>query len=178
MRFGLREFIFIVLLLAMPVAAYFLIFKTENEKIQEAKAEILVKQEDLRRLESVTGKIDDLGKEIDDLIEAIALFEEKLPDQRQVEVVLKQVWELAAKHGLTPKKISSEKPIPTAQYSELPLKMTIIGDFDGFYSFLLDLENLRRITRMPEMVLEKAKKGHEGQMEATVILSVFFETGR
>lgn len=176
MRFGIREFIFVVLLLSMPVAAYFFVFKKINMDNAQTLKEIKLKEAELDRLQVVTKNIDDLGKEIDKLREAIDLFEQKLPAQREVEVILKQVWELAARHNLTPKKIRTDKPLAAAHYAELPIQMTIVGDFDGFYSFLLDIEKLRRITRMPNLALEKATKADEGQMQADIILSIFFES--
>ena len=176
MRFGLREAIFVLVLLALPVAAYFFVFEPRNKQITEAIAEIRNKESKLTRLEAVTKDIDDLGEEIDKLTGAIEMFEEKLPAQREVEVVLKQVWEMAAQHALMPKKIRTDKPVAAAQYAELPIRMTIIGDFDGFYSFLLDLEKMQRITRMPKMKLEKASKAEDGQMQAEVVLSIFFDS--
>lgn len=176
MRFGLREIIFILLLLAMPMAAYWFVFKPRNAQIEEAREEIRQKQAKLEKLQSATHNIDDLGQEIDKLTEALEIFEQKLPAQREVEVILKQVWEIAAKHALTPKSVRTDKPVPAAQYAEIPIYMTIVGDFDGFYSFLLDLEKLKRITRIPEMTLKKGTKGNEGQMTAELVLSIFFES--
>ena len=117
----------------------------------------------------------DLGKEIDKLSDAIDIFEQKLPAEREVEVILKQVWEMAAKHKLTPRSIRTDKPVPAAQYSELPIRMVIIGDFDGFYSFMLDLEKLKRITQVKQMEIKKLPP-QEGQMEADIVLSIFFDS--
>ena len=175
MRFGIREAIFLVLLLATPIAAYVFLFGPRNAMISEARAEIRQKQEKLQQLEAATGRFQDLDSEIEKLTEAISLFEKKLPAEREVDVILKQVWELAARHGLTPKSIRTDKPVAAASYSELPIRMVIVGDFDGFYSFLLDLEKLRRVTRMPEMALKKSTRNEEGQMQAQLVLSIFFE---
>ena len=176
MRFGIRELIFVLLLLAMPVAAYVFVFQPRNEQIAQARQEIHQKQQKLEHLEAATKNITDLGQEIEKLSQTIELFEQKLPAQREVEVILKQVWELAAKHKLVPKSIRTDRPVNAAQYAELPILMSIHGDFDGFYSFLLDLEKLRRITRMPQMKLEKiSSQEQEGQMEAHVVLSIYFD---
>ena len=164
-----------LLLLAMPVAAYFFVFQPRNEQIEQARREIKQKQGKLDQLQAVTKNIKNLGEEIDSLSAAIKLFEEKLPAQREVEVILKQVWELAAKHQLIPKSIRTDKPSATVMYAELPINMTIVGDFDGFYSFLLDLEKLQRITRIPFMALTRGKKLADGQMEAQLVLNIFFE---
>ena len=54
MRFGFRELVFILLLLAMPVASFFFVFKPRNEQIREARTEIRDKQEKLRQLTAAT----------------------------------------------------------------------------------------------------------------------------
>lgn len=90
-------------------------------------------------------------------------------------MILQEVWELATSHGLLPKSVSTEKPIDMQLYVELPLKMVIVGDFDGFYGFLLDMERLRRITRLPQMRLEKSGRDN-GKIQADLILSIFHET--
>jgi type IV pilus assembly protein PilO len=170
----MREMIFLLVLLALPAASYFFVFQPRNAQIADARREVAQKQAKLEQLEAATRNIADLGTEIDKLSEAIDLFEQKLPAEREVEVILKQVWELAAKHKLTPKSIRTDKPVPSAGYSELPIRLTISGDFDGFYSFLLDLEKLKRITRVPQMQIKKVPL-EEGQMQADVVLSIFFE---
>ncbi|MCC7408217.1 MAG: type 4a pilus biogenesis protein PilO [Phycisphaeraceae bacterium] len=174
MRLGARELIFLLLLVAMPVAAYFMVFEPRNQQIREATEEIRQKQLKLKQLEAATGAIADLGLEIDKLTEAINVFEQKLPAQREVEVVLQQVWELAAAQKLVPKSVRTDKLIRQPEYSELPIKMTIVGNFDGFYAFLLDLEKMPRITQLPMLSLKKAKTD-EGEMQAEMVLTIFFE---
>jgi type IV pilus assembly protein PilO len=159
----------------MPTAAWWFVFRPANEQIAQARQEIEAKSQKLDRLEEATRRIEDLGREIEKLTEAIEMFENKLPAEKEVEVVLKEVWQLASRHGLKPRSVRTDKPKQSARYAELPLKMIIIGDFDGFYQFLLDLERLSRITRIPKMDLTKLRDGEEGQMEATFTLNIFFE---
>lgn len=174
MRIGLRELIFFLLLLGMPVAAWFYVYKPHNEQIAQARQEIRNKQQKLHELEQATMRIDDLGEEIDKLTEVIKQFELRLPEEKEVEVVLKEVWETASQRGLNPRSVRTDKPIKSDRYTELPIKMIIVGDFDGFYEFMLDVERMSRITRIPEMKLKKLATA-EGEMEATFTLSIFFE---
>jgi len=58
---------------------------------------------------------------------------------------------------------------------EQPLEMSISGDFDDFYSFLLKLEQLDRITRMPDVKIKKSETV-DGTMEASFTLSIYFES--
>lgn len=183
MRFGLREFIFFIVLLAVPAASYFYLFKPRNEDIAKAKAEIAIKQANLSKLAEVTARIEDIGYAIERGRESIELIETKLPSEQDVEGILEQVWQIAKRNGLTVVSVKSEKPVPAALYMELPLKVVMMGHFDGFYQFLLELENLPRITRLPQLKLERAKsKGSSsteevpaGWMKADFTLSIYFE---
>jgi len=174
MKLGIRELAFLLLLVAMPVLAWFFVFEPRNEQIAEARAEIREKKAKLVQLRAATASIENLGEEIDRLAAAIEMFQKKLPEQREVEVVLKNVWELASRNDLLPKSVKTDKPVTERNYTNQPIRMEIVGEFDGFYSFLLELERMNRITRLPTMKLEKARS-EDGQMKAAVILNVFFE---
>ena len=174
MRFGLREFVFVVLLVAMPIASFLFVFEPRSQHIKLAQKEIKRKQTKLYQLEAATKNFNNLSNEIEKLSKAIEIFEEKLPAQKEVEVILREVWELADKNHLVPKSIRTEKIKTTSHYAEIPIKMIILGNFDGFYQFLIEVEKLPRITRLPEMKLQKIEDGQK-QMKADIVLSIFFE---
>lgn len=175
MRIGLRELLFLVVLLGMPAAAWWFVFKPGGQELIDARAEIEAKSDKLEQLDSVARHIEDMGPEIQRLTDAISVFEAKLPAEKEVDVILKQVSQLTARHGLKPLTVKAEKTVKSARYSELPLKMKVHGDFNGYYSLLLDIERLSRITRVPQMKLVKSRDA-EGQMEAEFTLSIFFES--
>jgi Tfp pilus assembly protein PilO len=183
MKFGLREFIFFLVLLAVPVASYYYVFKPRNLEIQRANEEISTKQARLDTLAAVAEKIDDIGLEIERGRESVKMVEAKLPTAQDVEGILEQAWQIARRNALTLISVKSDKPVPAALYMEQPLKVVMEGHFDGFYQFLLELENLPRITRIFHMKVEKsgAKGGPvpenlpPGSMRAEFTLSIYFE---
>ena len=183
MKFGLREFVFFLVLMAVPVASYFYVFKPRNQEIHRANEEIAMKQSRLDTLEAVASKIDDIGLEIERGRESVTMIEAKLPSAQDVEGLLEQVWQTARRNALTLVSVKSEKPVPAAMYMEQPLKVSMEGQFDGFYQFLLELENLPRITRVHQMKIVKAVPlaGDQadqlppGSMKSEFILSIYFE---
>lgn len=182
MRMGIREIIFLVVLLVVPVASYFYVFKPRNQEIRQAQAEVEIKQAKLDKLREVAEKIDDIGLAIEKGRAAIDLVEAKLPSQQDVEVILEDVWQLARRARLTVKSVKSDRPVPAALYMEQPLNVIMEGDFGGFYQFLLALENLPRITRIHQLKLKretsKGSRGNEratGVMTAEFTLSIYFE---
>jgi type IV pilus assembly protein PilO len=181
MKFGLRELIFFLVLLAVPVASFAYVFKPRNDQIQAATEEVELKQKKLEQLAVVTAKLDDLGLAIERGRQSIELIEAKLPSEKDVEGILEQVWQLAKGNRLTVKSVKSEKPVPAATYMELPLKVIMEGKFDGFYKFLLDLEKLPRITRIHDMNLERVtdrgpQEAGGGLMRAEFALSIYFQS--
>jgi type IV pilus assembly protein PilO len=176
MKFGPRELLFVALLIAMPVCAYFYVFQPRTTTIEQARAEIVRMQGKLDQLEQATENMPDLGAEIDKLAQAIELYEQRLPQREEVEGILEDVWRVAVANQLEPLSVRTQQVIGTASYSELPIRMKIKGDFDGFYQFLLDVEKLPRITRLPDLKLTKIDgEDSEGQMIAELTLSIFFE---
>lgn len=179
MRFGIREAIFVIVLLAVPAAALYFVFLPRSENIRQAMAEIEIKSARLQKLDQIRTKINDIGLALEAGREAIEYIESKLPSQQGVDLILEQVWQIAKDNRLTQKSFKSEKPVPAAQYRELPKKIVLEGDFDGFYQFLMELENLPRITRIHQLSLQKEQGANSnlgaGSIRAEFTLSIYFE---
>jgi hypothetical protein len=52
--------------------------------------------------------------------------------------------------------------------------MELNGNFNSYYSFLLELEKLDRITKIRELKLRKMPKS-DGFAEADFVVSIFFQ---
>lgn len=179
MKMGLRELMFILVLLSVPVAAYWFVFRPRNAEIEEARAEIHIKEDKLDQLDELTKTIEDLGQAIDSGREAIDLVEAKLPSAQNVDEILKEVDSLARLRNLTLHTFEPDKKISASKYMELPLEVKLSGDFDAFYEFLLDLEKLERLTRMKDLKMKRFdSESRDGEMEAKFLLSIYFEPGR
>jgi Tfp pilus assembly protein PilO len=174
MKFGIRELIFVAVMIGLLGSSYFLVFSKANEKRLTIEAEIETKQKSLADLERARVGIDDLKKKIDELQEAIVFFEGKLPASREMDKVLEEVTKLARDNGLEQRTFKTGKSQRAANYSEQPIEMTLAGDFEGFYVYLQQLERFERLTRVTKMDLTKMNN-RDGAMEAKLTLSIFFE---
>lgn len=174
MRIGLRELLFLAVLFAIPLSAFQYVFKPRNAEIAQARAEIELKERRLLELEQTTSRISDLGEAISLGREAIDIVEAKMPSAQNVDRVLQSVTEIAARHHLAIRQIETKSRIPAAQFMELPIEIKLDGNFDGFYEFLTDLEQLPRLTRIKALLMKRIE-GANGSMEATFILSIYFQ---
>jgi len=160
MKIGIREIVFVVLLAAIPIGAWWFVFRPANARDAEMLKQIKVKQQKLRELNRATATIGDLKVEINSLKEAIDFFRTKLPTEKEMDQVLKGVLLLAD---------------PAGPYAEQPISIELEGPFEGFYGFLLALETQPRIMRIQQMNVKKMIKKGEGYIHAKCIASVFFE---
>lgn len=174
MNFGLRELMFFAVLIAMPISSYWFVFRPQNEEIEQAKMEIEHKEQMLEKLETATARNEDLQRANKEIEEGILTIESRLPSDKEVEVVLEDIATLAREAQLEMPKFRTKRPVPAATYMEQPLDMTIRGNFEDFYSFLLKVEEMERITRMPDLKIKKLDKV-DGSMEASFTLAIYFE---
>ena len=173
MKFGARELVFLAVMLGLLAGSYFLGFAKQNERRLTKQAEIDARRRSLAELQEATAGVRDVEKKIDELQLATSVFESKLPQAKEIETILKQVWQLAESHSLTTKTVRTLESHRLNGYSELPIEMSLSGDFNGFYEFLLQLEKLPRLSRVTHMYLTKIND-HDGEMQAQMTLSIFF----
>jgi type IV pilus assembly protein PilO len=174
MKFGIREIIFVALMVALLGGTYVFVFSKTNAKRESLNADIASMQKRLADLHAATAGIEDMNAKIDELSHAIDFFEKKLPKEKDVGDMLPQFWDMAKTNSLQSKSVKPDKPEVGPSYCELPIQMSLSGDFNGFYSFLLQLEKLPRITRITQMNLQKIND-RDGEMQAKITLSIFFE---
>ena len=169
-----RKILFFVLLVGMAYVSYAYMIKPANKHLTDAKAKVQEKQGKLRELERATASAQDLTQQLAKVEEAIAVFESKLPSESEIETILSDITVIAQRNGLASKKIRTGKMTERHGCFEQPLEMELSGNFNSYYSFLLELEKLDRITRISELSLKKQSKS-EGFTQARFVLSIFFQ---
>ncbi|HYE03137.1 MAG TPA: type 4a pilus biogenesis protein PilO [Phycisphaerales bacterium] len=172
---GSRQVLFLAMLVAVPVAAFFLVFRPQNLEIARARQEIGHKQAMLEKLRQATAQTDDLIQANNEMRASIEAIEARLPTNKEMDSILRQVAELAGQSGLKiPNFKKTDKVMPAGLASEQPIEVEMTGDFDGFYQFLLGLEQLARITRITNMELTRAKDV-DGATRAKLTLSIYYQ---
>jgi type IV pilus assembly protein PilO len=174
MSSGFRKAIFLILLLGVLAAGYQFLIKKANDGLAQARKQLDEKRAKLAEYERATAQAEDYIKQGQQVEEAIRFFESKLPPTSEIHKVLEQVTVIAQKQGLDPKTIRTLSAKDNNGYVEQPLQMKLVGNFNSFYSFLLEMEKLPRITKLRELRIQKEKDG-EGRIAAEFIVSIFFQ---
>lgn len=171
---GLRKIVFFILLVGLAYVSHTYMIKPANQHLVQERARVEQKLAKLQELERATATAENLTEQLEQMAEAMQYFESKLPPTSEIYTVLENVTIIAQRRGLIPKTIRTLKREENSGYIEQPLKMELHGDFNSYYSFLLDLEQLDRITKIRQLSLKKKLK-REGQIEATFVVSIFFQ---
>ena len=147
MKFRLREAVFTALLLVILVGTWWFVLRPNSRRNAEMIAQIAAKQEKLRELNQATGTIGDLKGEIASLDKAIHFFQSKLPNEKEIDKVLQEVWQMAERSQLVTKSIRTLQrtgaPRDAGGPNEQPISMQLEGDYMGLYAFMQALENQR-----------------------------------
>jgi len=169
-----RKWLYIGVLAGVPVASFFLVFQPQNREITRAKTEIQLKLALLEKVREETARSADLQRSNETIASAIKTIEAQLPSDKEMDLVLRDVAEIAKTAGLElPIFKRGEKPLPAGQAMEQPLEVQVTGNFDGFYRFLVELERLPRIVRVPDIKLTRGEQG-DGTLQADLTLSVYY----
>lgn len=132
------------------------------------------RQAQLVKLQKVAEHITDLQAEIERLERALAFFENRLPEEREVDVILREVWLIAEAKALAARSIRTQKQQEMARCLSQPIQLSLEGPFAGFYEFLLGLERMPRITKLREMQVQRSPV-EPGTVQADLLVDIFFE---
>lgn len=174
MKSSVRILLTALSMAGVAAAVVFLAILPMTRQTRADRAGIQERRAQLVKLERVARRISDLQQEINRLEGALAFFENRLPQQREIDVILREVWLIAESKSLTPRSVRTSLPEKMPRYNSQPITMTLEGRFESFYEFLLGLEGLPRITKVRQMQLTKSPLT-EGTVQADILMDIFFE---
>ena len=177
MKFGLRDVMFLFVLLAFPIASWWTLFRPQNMEISQALQEIDFKNQTLIKVAEATARTKDLEAENAAIREGINLMQQRLPTGKEVESVLSDVATIARSHKLEVPKFVTKKPLDNAGFGEQPLEIRVVGPWEAFYVFLQDIEKLERITKISELEVSRSNK-EPSKIEAVMMLNIYFSSSQ
>jgi len=183
---NLRIVLLAFLLVAVLVMAWWFVLKPNNEKNLAMQAEIQDKQSKLRELKLAQGMVGNLESEIRSYENANDWFQSKLPKEREIDRVLKEVWVLARQNDLAPKSVrpvdrgggrfAAAQAVALPDFCvDQPIVLELEGDFLGLYKFMQAVENQSRIVRITQLDLSRDDKKSPGMLKAALTMSIYFE---
>lgn len=167
MRFSLspREYVFLVLLVATPVAMWYLVFKPQNDLTEVMMSQMQHMTEKLGQYEQVREMaVENVEGDIDQLEAAMAIINSRLPDSDELGQVVQEINELAANNNLAVIRMNPNKGeneltrALSSKFGSLWLRIELQGDFMNLYRFLQQMEvQPKRILRINYMKINTTR---------------------
>ncbi|MEE2971941.1 MAG: type 4a pilus biogenesis protein PilO [Planctomycetota bacterium] len=155
MKLGIREYAYLAVLVAVPLASWFFVFQPRNTDIVNARREIASMEVTLARLDTLAGTVGDVRASIHEAEGRLADFGRIIPNAEEVEDLLAEMNRIGQRHELSIASIRAIKQTEVQGYIEIPHRVEISGDFEGIYRFLADLERLPRLVRVQSLEIER-----------------------
>lgn len=174
MKGSMRILLTLLGIVVVTVAVVFVVVRPLGQRVAADQEAIRDRRDQLVKLQRVARRINDLQEEIKRLEDALAFFEDRLPQQREIDVILREVWVTAEARSLAARSIRTLKAETASRYNAQPISLTLEGPFAGFYEFLLCLEQLPRITKVREMQIQKSPT-EPGAVLVDMVVDIFFE---
>jgi type IV pilus assembly protein PilO len=183
---GIREYAFLAVLTAVPLASWFFVFQPRNEDIRNARMDISSMETTLARLDVLTGAVGDVRTRIDEAESRLSDFGRIIPNAEEVEDLLAELNRIGERHQLSIESIRALKQSETQGYIEIPHRLKISGDFEGIYRFLTELERLPRLVRIQSLEVDRnlvaagrndAERPY-GTLDASLVMVVYCDGGK
>lgn len=156
-------------MVGLAVLFYLFVAVSQNIKISELKTEINDLENKIKEARNTEKNYDQLqlqAKKMDDLVR---MFNERLPEKREVPKLMKQFEQMGDSLGLK----TQLTPLPTiidASKEVIPYQVKARGSFHQIVAFINLLEKDQRYLKISELDIGPEKAG---VCEATFVLSTF-----
>lgn len=169
----LQDWIFVGVVLAVTVglfvAFFFMVYTSKKVAIASQAEAYDTITEELREAQKIDANIDALQAEADEMSNLVNLFEQRLPDEREISGLLRGIERQAGELGLRVQ-VQSEPTRTEGNIEVIPYEVTAMGRFHEIMTFINMLERDERYFKISEIDIGEEE---DGVSEAVFVLSTF-----
>jgi len=145
----------------------------ENEKTKETEqmASLESKQKQAANLEALKRQMQEMQQSFGDMLR-------QLPNKTEVAGLLVDISQTGLAAGLEFELFKPAKEVPSEFYAELPILISVIGDYHKFGEFISGVAALPRIVTTHDISIEKRGSGRGKEKVETLVLKATAKTYR
>ncbi len=153
--------VLVVLLAAIPVAGYFLIWQDQIAEIEQGLAQEEVLKKDYLAKKTQAVNLDLHRQQLREIDTQFGALLKQLPNKSQMDALLVDINQAGLSRGLQfelfrPAAGESAREF----YSELPITVRVIGTYHDMGGFAADVGQLPRIVTLNDLSIEAGKDGN------------------
>ena len=170
--------IFMVILLSIAILGAGIWFNTMSqlETLKAAQEKENQLKQTFEAKQHKAASLDAYKQQLIDMKRSFGSMLRQLPGETEVSELLVDISQAGLSNGLEFELFKPEKERPVDFYAELPIKISVKGDYHQFGSFVSDVVALPRIVTLHDIeISRKSEKDTELSMQATAKTFRYFE---
>jgi len=141
-------------------------YQNQRDRLANLKADYEKKSAELGRARATVADLPRFEAEYEHLHERWAMAAELLPTDRQLAALLRKVTLAAQQTGVEFVVFRPNDPKSEQHYTELPLQVSVYGNYHQVGSFIAELANMRRIVTVGNLQLKTNSRSGSGATTA------------
>ncbi len=159
-------------LIGVGLIIFFYLFVTKpiTLEFKQLKREVEDKSLKLDKMEQVITDSKDKLAKIKQVEERLYLLDDTIPQKMNFKGFLIEIEELIRKYGIRLKKFSPGKIIKKEGYNQLPIRLSVIGDYQVISNFINDLNKLGRLVNIVTLAI---KDTGDEDLKVDILLRIY-----
>ncbi|MCK0537188.1 type 4a pilus biogenesis protein PilO [Alcanivorax quisquiliarum] len=163
----------VIVLALVLVLGYSFSITGLNDQLSRAQAEESNLMQQLESRAHRAHNLDQYREQLAEMEETFGTLLQQLPRETEVPGLLEDITHTGLGSGLEFDKIELAKETQREFYAELPIQITVRGDYHGFGAFVSGVAALPRIVTLHDFEINApASRGRGGSPEATNLLAM------
>ena len=176
---GLQKLLLAILLAGGALGVFYFThlvpfgFSNSNEKLAALKADYERKSSELARARASVADLPRFEAEYEQLHQRWELASELLPTDRQLSTMLRKITLAGQQTGVSFVLFRPGGNRPAEYHTELPVQISVQGNYHDVGAFLAELANMRRIVTVSNLKLTSVTKQGDGTTLADFTASAY-----
>jgi type IV pilus assembly protein PilO len=148
-------------------------YPSQKDQLAQLKSEYEKKSTELARARATVADLPRFEAEYESLHERWAMAAELLPTEKQMPTLLRRITLAAQQTGVEFVVFRPNDERPDQHYTEMPLSISVFGQYHQIGSFIAELANMQRIVTVSNLKLKSHSKGETATTAAEFTASAY-----
>jgi type IV pilus assembly protein PilO len=163
-----KIFLTVLICLLVGVGYYYLYYKEASQKIATLQTKLAELESKIKEQEVIAKNLPSFQAEVRRLEEQLGLLLDQLPNSAEIPSLLKNISDLGRESGLDFLKFAPHGEKGKGFYAEIPVSISVTGEYHGFALFADKVSHLPRIVNLSDIAFSKPKGMGEDRMQVNV----------
>ena len=147
---------------------YYLYYREASTRITAMETQLANLQSKIREQQAIAGNLHSFQEEVRRLEARLSLLLEQLPNSAEIPSLLKSISDLGKESGLEFLRFAPSGEIKKDFYAEIPVSISVNGDYHSFALFTDKVANYPRIVNLSNITFSSPKPAGDNLVLVTV----------